>query len=43
MTGFGKAELELPNKKITIEIKTLNSKQTDLNTRLPSIYRIKEL
>ncbi len=43
MTGFGKAELELNNKKITIEIKTLNSKQVDLNTRLPSIYRGKEL
>jgi uncharacterized protein (TIGR00255 family) len=43
MTGFGKAELELPNKKITIEIKTLNSRQTDLNTRVPSMYRIKEL
>jgi uncharacterized protein (TIGR00255 family) len=43
MTGFGKTELELPNKKITIEIKTLNSRQTDLNTRVPNIYRIKEL
>ncbi len=43
MTGFGKAELELPSKKITIEIKSLNSKQIDLNTRVPSIYRGKEL
>lgn len=43
MTGFGKAEFELPNKKISIEIKTLNSKQIDLNTRVPSLYRGKEL
>lgn len=43
MTGFGKAELELENKKVTIEIKTLNSRQTDLNTRIPGIYRGKEL
>ncbi len=43
MTGFGKTELELPNKKITIEIKTLNSKQVDLNTRMPGIYRGKDL
>jgi len=43
MTGFGKAELELPNKKISIEIKTLNSKQVDLNTRMPGIYRGKDL
>ena len=43
MTGFGKAILELPNKKITIEIKTLNSKQIDISTRIPSIYKEKEL
>tara|TARA_B100000683_G_C12456880_1_gene542428 strand:- start:537 stop:1406 length:870 start_codon:yes stop_codon:yes gene_type:complete len=43
MTGFGKAELELPNKKVTIEIKSLNSKQIDLNVRMPSLYRAKEL
>ena len=43
MTGFGKAELELPNKKVNIEIKTLNSKQVDLNTRMPGIYRGKDL
>lgn len=43
MTGFGKAVLELPGKKITIEIKTLNSKQIDISTRIPSIYKEKEL
>lgn len=43
MTGFGKSELELPNKKVTIEVKSLNSKQIDLNTRMPGIYRGKEL
>lgn len=43
MTGFGKAECELPNKKITIEIKSLNSKQLDIYTRLPSIYKVKDI
>ena len=43
MTGFGKAVTELPNKKISAEIKSLNSKQLDLNTRIPTIYREKEL
>ena len=43
MTGFGKAVLELPEKKITIEIRSLNSKTLDLNTRFPSFYREKEL
>ncbi len=43
MTGFGKAFCELPTKKVHIEIKSLNSKQLDLNIRLPSIYREKEL
>lgn len=43
MTGFGKAVCELPTKKIHIEIKSLNSKQLDLNTRLPALYREKEL
>ncbi len=43
MTGYGKAILELPRKKISIEIKTLNSKNLDLNVRLPSCYREKEL
>ena len=39
MTGFGKAITELPNRKITVEIKSLNSKQLDLSTRIPAIYR----
>lgn len=43
MTGYGKAEKVLDTKKITVEIKSLNSKQTDLNVRTPSIYREKEL
>ena len=43
MTGFGKASLQLPTKKITVEIKSLNSKGLDLNTRIPSAYRELEL
>jgi len=43
MTGFGKSTAELPNKKISVEIKSLNSKQLDLNTRLPNVYRDKEM
>lgn len=43
MTGYGKAIAELPNRKITIEIKSLNSKQFDLYTRIPLIYRDKEI
>ena len=43
MTGFGKASLQLPTKKITIEIKSLNSKGLDLNTRMPSVFREMEL
>ncbi len=43
MTGFGKAICELPEKKISIEIKSLNSKQLDINMRLPNIYREKDL
>ncbi|MGG7034857.1 MAG: YicC/YloC family endoribonuclease [Flavobacterium sp.] len=43
MTGFGKATLQLPTKKITIEVKSLNSKGLDLNVRIPSIYREMEL
>ena len=43
MTGFGKACLQLPTKKITIEVKSLNSKNLDLNVRLPLSYREKEL
>ena len=43
MTGFGKVTAELPAKKVTIELKALNSKQLDLFTRIPSIYREKEM
>ncbi|MFL9845438.1 YicC/YloC family endoribonuclease [Flavobacterium rhizosphaerae] len=43
MTGFGKASQQLPNKKITVEIKSLNSKGLDLNVRMPQVYREKEL
>jgi uncharacterized protein (TIGR00255 family) len=42
MTGFGKAIAETPQKKITIEIQSLNSKQLDLNTKLPWLYKEKE-
>ncbi len=43
MTGFGKSVVTLPGKKITIEIKSLNSKGVDLNVRIPSSLREKEL
>lgn len=43
MTGYGKTECELPSKKITIEIKSLNSKQLDINSRFPGIYREKDI
>ena len=43
MTGFGKSIIQLPSKKITIEVKSLNSKNLDINARTPSQYREKEL
>lgn len=43
MTGFGKVTAELPSKKVTVEIKALNSKQLDLSTRIPSTYKDKEM
>jgi uncharacterized protein (TIGR00255 family) len=43
MTGFGKATGEINNKKITVEIKSLNSKQADIFVRMPSFYKEKEL
>ena len=43
MTGYGKAECETGNKKITIELKSLNSKQLDVTTRLPVLYREKDM
>lgn len=43
MTGYGKAVREFPSRKITVEIKSLNSKNLDINTRVSSMYREKEL
>ena len=43
MTGYGKTEVLLATKKINIEIKSLNSKNLDLNIRIPSLYKEKEL
>ncbi|MCL1934615.1 MAG: YicC family protein [Candidatus Azobacteroides sp.] len=43
MTGYGRAEAEFHNKKITVEIKSLNSKQFDINLRIPSVYKDKEV
>ena len=43
MTGYGRAETEFQNKKVSVEIKSLNSKQFDVNLRIPPIYRDKEL
>lgn len=43
MTGFGKTTVQIGAKKVIIEIKSLNSKQLDLNLRLPSLYKGKEM
>lgn len=43
MTGFGKAIAELENRKVTVEVKSLNSKQLDLYVRMPNIYKEKEM
>ena len=43
MTGYGKTIVQLPQKKVTIEIKSLNSKNLDLNVRIPAAYKEKEL
>jgi uncharacterized protein (TIGR00255 family) len=43
MTGFGKVTAELPTKKVTVEIKALNSKQLDLSTRIPPTYKEMEM
>jgi uncharacterized protein (TIGR00255 family) len=43
MTGYGKSTLQLPTKKITIELKSLNSKSLDMSVRMPSYYKEKEL
>ena len=43
MTGYGKVVVELPEKKVNIEIKSLNSKAMDLSTRIAPLYREKEM
>ena len=43
MTGYGKSVCELENKKVTIEIKSLNSKQLDVSVRMPGHYKEKEI
>ena len=43
MTGYGKAVAELPEKQVVVEIKTLNSKQLDINARINHNYRDKEI
>ncbi len=43
MTGYGKASCEYANRKITVEVKSLNSKQMDINARIAAVYRDKEL
>lgn len=43
MTGYGKEIVQLPTKKITVELKSLNSKNLDINARIPQVYREKEL
>ena len=43
MTGFGKATCEYGNKKIVVEIKSLNSKQLDVSTRIAGLYREKDI
>jgi len=43
MTGYGKATCEFPDKRITIEVKSLNSKQLDIFTRVPNMYKQKDI
>ena len=43
MTGFGKAVCEFPQKNVIIEVKSLNSKQLDLNVKLPYLFKEKEI
>ena len=43
MTGYGKAIANIGNKKFTVEMRSLNSKQLDLSVRMPGVYREKEL
>ena len=43
MTGYGKAVAELPKRKVTVEVKSLNSKQLDLSVRMPNLYKENEM
>ena len=43
MTGFGKATVDCGTKKVIVEVKSLNSKQLDINLRTPSIYKEKDI
>ena len=43
MTGYGKAIIQLDTKKISLEVKSLNSKNLDINTRFPGVYKEKEI
>ena len=43
MTGYGKAALNLENTNVTIEVKSLNAKQIDVNVKIASVYRDKEI
>lgn len=43
MTGFAKTQFEIDNRTYSVEIKTLNSKQLDINTKLPTLFRDKDL
>jgi len=43
MTGYGKEEATIKNKRVSVEIRSLNSKGLDVNMRMPSLYREKEL
>ncbi|MDA0682515.1 MAG: hypothetical protein O2781_04095, partial [Bacteroidetes bacterium] len=43
MTGYGKAEINLPKANFTVEVKSLNAKQIDTTIKMSSIYRDKEI
>ena len=43
MTGYGKAEAVIGNRKYSVEVRSLNSKQFDLNARIPTLFREKEM
>ena len=43
MTGYGKSDLVLSNTNFVIEIRSLNSKQADINIKMPSVFKEKEI